>query len=74
MKWEYLTDEQLNRLAECRSRKSDVIWIAKCYKEEKNVSCEDAMILAFEHLDMNGQFYDPTKEEYDRLMKQLESL
>lgn len=71
MKWDLLTQEQLTRLAECRSRISDIVPIAKCYKVEKGVSAEDALILTLEHLDMNGQFYDPTKEEYDEMLAKI---
>lgn len=71
MKWDLLTQEQYNRLCACCSRKSDIVPIAKCYKQEKNISNEDALILAFEHLDMNGQFYDPTEEEYNNMLKRI---
>lgn len=71
MKWDLLTQEQYNRLCECRSRKSDIVPIARCYKVEFGISAEDALIKAFEHLDMNGQFYDPTKEEYDSMLAKI---
>ena len=71
MKWDLLTSEQFNRLCACCSRKSDIVPIAKCYKVEKNIPAEDALIMAFEHLDMNGQFFDPTKEEYEEMLAQV---
>lgn len=71
MKWDLLTQEQLTRLAECRSRKSDIVPIARCYKVEKNLDNVDALEMAFEHLDANGQYYDPTPEEYDKMLRAL---
>ena len=71
MKWDLLTQEQENRLANCCSRKSDIVPIARCYKVEKNLEAEDALEMAFEHLDANGQYYDPTPEEYDKMLRAL---
>lgn len=71
MRWTGLTEEQEMRLANCRSRKSDIVPIARCYKKEKGISSEDALILTLEHLDSNGQYFDPSKEEYDRMLCQI---
>lgn len=71
MKWDLLTQEQLNRLGACCSRKSDIVPIAKCYKAEKNLEAEEALARAFEILDANGQDIDPTKEEYEEMLNAL---
>lgn len=71
MKWTYLSEEAYNRLCECRSRAKDIVPIAKCYKEEKAISAKDALILALEHLDMNGQFFDPTEEEFNKMLARI---
>ena len=71
MKWDLLTQEQENRLANCCSRKSDIVPIAKCYMAEKNLEAEDALITTLEHLDANGQFFDPSTEEYNKMLKAL---
>lgn len=64
MKWELLSNDQYIRLCNCRSIKADIIPIAKCYKQEKNISAGDALVYTLEHLDCNGQFFDFTSEEY----------
>ena len=72
MKWDLLTQEQLERLGECRSRRSDIVPIAKCYKVERGVSAELALELTLEHLGANNQFVDLTDEEYKRFIKEVE--
>jgi len=71
MKWDLLSQEQYYRLCNCSSRRADIVPIAKCYKVEKGVSADDALVLALEHLDMNGQFFDPTTEEYNKMLNQI---
>ena len=71
MNWDNLTSSQYTRLCECRSIKSDIVPIAKAYMINKGYDAENALISAFEHLDMNGQFFDPTKEEYDKYLSEL---
>ena len=74
MDWSSLTEEQYLRLCECRSRHSDVVPIARAYMINKKCDAEMGLELAFEHLDMNGQFWDPTNEEYDAMLRKLERM
>lgn len=71
MNWDSLTQEQLMRLCECRSRKSDIVPIAKAYQINRGYSAEDALITALEHLDMNGQFFDLTDDEWNAYKNKL---
>jgi len=71
MKWTGLTEEQFNRLCNCRSRKSDIIPIARCYKDEDNLSPCDALIATLEHLDCNGQFFDIGEVEFCRMVTRI---
>lgn len=64
MKWNGLTEAQGTRLAECRSIKADIVPIAKCFMIEKGYDAEQAVICTLELLDCNGQYYDPTNEEW----------
>ena len=71
MNWSILTEEQYNRLCACCSRKSDIVPIAKAYMISKDVDSEMGLEMAFEHIDMNGQFFDTTNEEYDDMLAEL---
>lgn len=71
MKFDALTHEQYIRLCECRSRKSDIVAIARAYMLEKSYNAEDALITALEHLDMNGQFFDLTGNEWNAYKNKL---
>lgn len=71
MKWTTLTEAQHTRLCECRSIKADILPIAKAYKIERGYDAEQALITAIEHLDMNGQFFDLTTDEWDELQSAL---
>lgn len=74
--WSCLTAEQQIRLAECRSRMEDVPAIARCYwvknkNRIKGYAKENALIQALELLDCNGQYCDPTREEYENMIEQI---
>ena len=71
MKWDTLTSAQHDRLCDCRSLKADILPIARAYKIERGYDAEQALITALEHLDMNGQFFDLTSEEFEKLQKSL---
>lgn len=71
MNWDNLTNEQYTRLCECRSIKNDIVPIAKAYMINKSCDADDALTYTFEHLDMNGQFFDPTEEEYNGYLNEL---
>lgn len=71
MKWNLLTNEQYDRLCACRSKKADIVPIAKCYKQERGVSADNALTLTLEHLGMNGQFFAPTNDEYNKMLKRI---
>ena len=74
MKWENLTEAQLTRLCECRSKKSDIVPIAIAYKNESAYDSENSLICALEHLDMNGQFFDLTSQEWDEAIRKLDRI
>lgn len=74
--WSCLTAEQRTRLYECRSRKEDIPAIARCYwvknrHKIEGYTKEDALAQAFDILDCNGQWYDPTREEYENMIEQI---
>lgn len=71
MKWQSLTQDQLTRLAECRSIKADIVPIAKAYMLERGYDPDYALITTLEHLDANGQYYDPTRDEYNNWLYEL---
>jgi hypothetical protein len=71
MDWKNLTSEQYLRLCECRSRKADIVPIAKAYMINKGYGAEDALVSALEHLDMNGQFFDLTDDEWSDYIYEL---
>ena len=72
MNWDNLTHEQFMRLCECRSLKSDIVPIAKAYQINRGYSAEVALVTTLEHLDMNGQFFDLTADEWNEFEHQLE--
>ena len=67
-----LGDDSYKRLAECRSTKSDIKYIALSYLRHLRISAEEAMVVALEHLDSNGQFFDLTEDEFDRMVAWIE--
>ena len=64
MKWDNLTAPQYQRLCECKSKKTDIIPIAKAYMREKGYDSEQAIEVTLEQLDANGQFFDLSHEEW----------
>lgn len=72
MNWNTLTQDQHDRLCECRSKKSDIIPIAKAYMSEKGYDADTALTVTLEHLDANNQFFDLTSEDWSRMIKRLE--
>ena len=73
MKWTNLTEAQLTRLAECRSKRADIKPIAVAYMLERGYDAESALITTLEHLDANGQFFDLTTTEYRDFIDDLET-
>ena len=71
MKWNNLTEQQYTRLCECRSKKSDIVPIAKAYAIEQGMGAEDALETALEHLDANGQFFDLTHTEWLEFVEKI---
>ena len=74
MNWDSLTEEQLQRLAECRSRKSDIVSIARAYMLNRDYDAETALVTTLEHLDSNSQFFDLTNDEFDSMIRKLERM
>lgn len=72
--WSLLNDEQYERLCECRSRKSDIYNIAKCFLINKGKNPQDAVICALEHLECNNQSFYLTDEEYFKMTRRLSAL
>lgn len=76
---EYLPEDVYNRLANCRSIKSDIKslvdakWrrMRELGKERKGFTREDALVAVLELLDSNGTDYELTRDEYDDLKKDL---
>lgn len=75
-KWiEKLPSDVYRRLAECRNKKSDIPMLVNCRweamveagKQEEGFTKEDALVDILEWLDMNSQWFDFTREEYDAL-------
>ena len=79
---EYLDSDVYQRLANCKSRKSDIeklvdakwAYMKKQGKDKENFTKEDALVSVLELLDSNGQFIDLTKDEYDELKEGKKSL
>lgn len=73
-----LPEDVQNRLANCRSRQSDipilvnVKWAAmvESGKKEEGFTKEDALVSILDLLDSNGQFFDLSKAEYDGLSRE----
>ena len=72
--WSFLNDEQYERLCDCRSRKSDIYTIAKCFLLNRNMNPHDAIDSALEHLGCNNQIFDLTDTEYYKMVSRLSVL
>lgn len=55
----------MNKVVEIAQRRWNKI------KQEEGWTKEDAVIYALEIMDENGQFYDPTKEEYEEAINSI---
>lgn len=64
MTWKSLTEDEYLRLCECRSRKADIMPIAKAYILERGYEPEQALEVTLEHLGANSQMFDLTKDEW----------
>ena len=71
MIWQFLTEAQHNRLANCKSKKADICNIAKCYMVERQETPDNALVTALEHLGCNNQFIDLTPEEDAEIIRRL---
>lgn len=79
---EYLDSDVYQRLANCKSRKSDIeklvdakrAYMKKQGKDKENFTKEDSLVSVLELLDSNGQFIDLTKDEYDELKEGKKSI
>lgn len=71
MRWDNLTKQQYMRLCECRSKKSDIVPIAKAYAIERGMSAGDALETTLEHLGANGQFFDLTHTEWLKFVDKI---
>ena len=75
-KWTDLLEEGVHvRLAECRSRKSDIAPLAQAkwamLKNNPEYTKEDALVQVLELLDCNSQFFDLTRDEYDDILNSI---
>lgn len=78
VKWtDFLSNDVYDRLVNCKSRKSDILPIAQAkwnvFKNAPNpvLDKEDALVTALDILDMNGNYIDLTKDEYDYILSQI---
>ena len=73
-----LPEDVYVRLCECRSRREDietlvnVKWAAMVAagKKDEGFTKEDALVQILDHLDLNGQFFDLSRAEYDSLKRE----
>lgn len=78
MKWtEHLSNEVYNRLANCRTLKSDLPalinakWLSmkEAGKDKQGFTKEDAVVSILELLDCNGCDFEITMDDYNELIK-----
>ena len=72
-KWtEFLSEDVYNRLAACRSTKSDILPLAKAkwaaIRHKEGFTPEDALVAVLELLDCNGCYFDLTTDEYNDIL------
>ena len=73
-----LPKDVYRRLCECRNSREDIEtlvnirWTAMIAagKREQGFTKEDALVFILDLLDSNGQFFDPTRAEYDSLKRE----
>lgn len=72
--WDLLDDDQYERLCECRSVRSDILPLARCFKKNKHMNSEDALDATADHLEANSQYSlsDYIMDNWDILIKKLE--
>ena len=76
---DYLPADVYSRLSACRSRKDDIVplaqakwaWMKANGKDKAGFTKEDALIQVLEHLDSNGQYIDPTRDEYQDMLSDI---
>ena len=75
-KWtEYLPENVYMRLCNCRSSRHDLQTLVNCKwramkeagKDKEGFTKEDALVQILDLIDMNGQFCDISRAEYDAL-------
>lgn len=66
--WNLLTGEEYARLCECESLKEDILPIARCYMVNRHMSADDAIVKTLEHLDCNNQYFNLTRDEWDKMV------
>lgn len=67
-----LPDDVYERLAECKSRRSDIIPIAQAiYNSGRTDDKDDAVTLALEHLASNNQLFDYSEADYTRAIRRI---
>lgn len=75
-KWTDLLDQDVyNRLANCKSKKSDILPLAQAkwgfLKNKPGFQKEDALIAVLELLDCNSCYIDLTAEDYNNILFQI---
>ena len=74
--WNNLQEDVLNRLAECRSKASDIVPLAKEIKRQNDVTSEDAFDYMVEWVcDWNNQFnlYDELVRNREKYIKKIDN-
>ena len=71
MTWANLTEDQYLRLCECRSRRADILPIARAFMLERGYNAEDALVATLEHLECNSQDFDLSDGEWDMCIRVL---
>jgi len=70
-----LESDVYKRLANCKSRKSDILPLAQAkwarMKNKPEMTKEDALISVLELLDCNSVYIDLTKDEYNNILNQI---
>ncbi len=71
--WSELTGEVYNRLCDCRSKKDDIVPLARSvfHNNIKGFTAEDSLVYVLEHLECNSQDFDLTKDEFNEYIEQI---
>ena len=76
-KWtEFLSSDVYQRLADCKSLKSDIVKLAQAKlafekNSHQNYGAEDALVYILELFDCNSIDCDLTKEEYESILSSI---